>query len=326
MRRLKGEKVRKMEEHDTAIFGRKIFFVKPPFNIENFVLPSLQDLEYEAFIIPSYKYAKSLLKLFPTAICFFNIDEELSVDQWINFLMSFQTDPVLSKVIIGAYSSAVRKLDKNKFLLNTNLPAGFITYSVATEEFKQNIISVLNINGAKGQRKYIRADCSTSSSIAAQCSIGGVVYPMKLLDISSVGLSCIVPAAAMKYIQVNSVIRDVIISLFLKKIRVSCAVIMIKEKNGKSILVMLFTKGMPEAAKKSIREYIRSYGQSLIGDFFVPSQEDNQDYSTMPEECKPKELPQNVTEQLPILQEPDEGDVLNESTFKTSDIETTSLF
>ena len=101
---------------------------------------------------------------------------------------------------------------------------------------------------------------------------------------------------------------------------------MIKEKNGKSILVMLFTKGMPEAAKKSIREYIRSYGQSLIGDFFVPSQEDNQDYSTMPDECKPKELPQNLTEQLPILQEPDEKDAAKESSFKVSDIETTSLF
>lgn len=81
-----------MAINENPVFGRKIFFLNPPYAIKTTVVEKLRAQEYEAFNIENYRIAKDLLRMNQDAICFIDIDSELSPKEWFNFVKSFEED------------------------------------------------------------------------------------------------------------------------------------------------------------------------------------------------------------------------------------------
>jgi hypothetical protein len=77
--------------------------------------------------------AKNILIHYPDSICFINIDSSLESLHWLNFIHSFELDPVLSTIFLGILSHNNRNKDRELFLLNTVIPAGFISTAVYNE-------------------------------------------------------------------------------------------------------------------------------------------------------------------------------------------------
>ena len=57
-------------ENQPPIFGRKIYFINPPYAIKTTLIDRLRALEYEAYYIHDPRSAKAILENNPDSICF----------------------------------------------------------------------------------------------------------------------------------------------------------------------------------------------------------------------------------------------------------------
>ena len=249
-----------MESRENPAYGRKVFFLNPPFNIRKLIISKLQELEYQIYVIDDYKNAKNVLRHYPDSICFINIDNhdgnELTVNQWFNFIQSFADDPVLKTIYTGILAGRTSQSEKNFFLLNANIPAGFISINETVEELVQILTGILDINGAKGRRQYVRAKCRKNGQAVVKITLNNACYMLQIIDISSVGLACELPPANQNAFPANTLLRDINIRLDDKFITCSAAVLSAKQFGDKLSLILLFLKGTSYSVKDAVRTYV----------------------------------------------------------------------
>ncbi len=271
-----------MESRENPVYGRKVFFLNPPFNIRKLVVSRLQELEYEVYVIDDYKNAKNILRHYPDSICFINIDNhdgnQLSVNQWFNFLQSFAEDSVLRTIYTGILSGRTGQSEKNFFLLNASIPAGFISTTDTAESLTESLTEILDINGAKGRRQYVRVKCPSGSMANIKCTVNGVTYVLPVIDISSVGLACEIPESYQNIFPQNTLLRDITIRLNGKPIACSVAVFAIKQVGDKFSLILLLLKGTPYTVKDAIRTYVFTTLREEMVSSIEGEQPDTTDY------------------------------------------------
>ncbi len=272
-----------MESNESVDLGKKVFFLNPPFDFKKIIIPILSDLEYEIYVISSYKYAKETLRNYPDSICFVCIDGEMPISYWYNFVVSCNNDLELSSVCLGVMSAHAGASDRNHFLLNALIPAGFVSLVSKKDELLSKIEGILRINNAKGIRKYVRVDCSSDKLIQAQCKINDEIYPLRIANISSAGLLCITKTDMAPLFSVNMLIRDFVLVLRSQKIKCNAVILKSFISEGRLYLVMLFTKGLPHVVKTSIQAYIRFFLQNSIDSKINTIQPDTTDYSKLHE-------------------------------------------
>lgn len=272
-----------MNLKENNIFGRKVFFLLPSFDFQNIIIDRLFNLEYEVYTIHSIADAKNILIHYPDAICFINIDSCLESIHWLNFIHSFELDPVLSTIFLGIISHNNRDKDRELFLLNAVIPAGFISTAVNYEELTKTFVQILDLNGAMGRRKYIRVDCSHDRFVYAKLQVSSRVYDIKIKDISSVGFSVDVPIEYKDQIKTNLVIRNCTIKLHDKAILEPCTIIIVKPHDTMLHVVFVFLKGMSYASKTAIRSYIHSLLQKKLSEILKGCVPDTTDYALAPE-------------------------------------------
>ncbi len=270
-----------MEQNEVVDLGKKIFFLNPPYDFTKIIIPVLSDLEYEIYVLSTYKFAKEILRNNPGSICFVCIDGEMPIGNWYNFIVSFSSDPDLSSIFLGVMSAYAGASDKNHFLLNASIPAGFISLVSKKDELIAKIEGILRINNAKGVRKYVRVDCETDKLISAQYKVENSMFPFKIEDISSAGLLCATSITVGSYFSQNMLLKDFLLVLRTQKIKCNVVILKTFEKNGKCYLVLLFTKGLPFAAKAAIQAYIRFFLQNSLDTNLATAKPDDTDYSKL---------------------------------------------
>ena len=276
-----------MESRENPIYGRKIFFLNMPFNIKKLIIGKLQELEYEVYLINDYKNAKNILRHYSDSICFVDIDStqenKLSVQQWFYFLKSFDFDKQLKTIYIGVLSGHVSKADRTYFMLHASFPAGFITLNQPIEDLTQIIIGILEINGAKGRRKYVRAKCRPEAQARIQCRIDEKEYALPIIDISSIGLSCSIPVSYCDKFPPNTVLRNARIFFGIRQVQCSAAVLMQKQLSPtKYSLILLYLQSTLFSVRNAIRQYVfRTLNQDVI-DTIKNEKPDTETYTTAP--------------------------------------------
>ncbi len=272
-----------MESNESVDLGKKVFFLNPPFDFKKIIVPVLSDKEYEVCVINSYKHAKAILRAHKDSVCFVCIDGEMPIDHWYNFIVSFNDDETLSTIFLGVMSAHARTSDKNHFLLNASIPAGFISLVAKKDDLISTIEGILRINNAKGVRKYVRVDCGSDKLISAQCILAGSQHIFRIENISSAGLLCTAPTNLAPAVTANMLLKDFLLNLRSQKIRCNTVVLKSFINNGKLFIVLLFTKGLPFNAKASIQAYIRFFLQNTIETVLATTHPDQTDYSKLHE-------------------------------------------
>lgn len=267
------------EHHDNPIYGRKVFFLNPPYSIKKVVLGRLQEMEYEVYSIDDYRDAKNILRHYNDSICFINIDDQLTPDEWLNFISSCSTDDSLKSIFFGVMSEHPRKSDKDMFMLKAAIPAGFISVSGKLDDITDTLKGILEINGAKGRRQYVRAQCVKDNSAMMYYTVDNKMYQLKLIDISSVGVAALLPPQFNNLVQPNSVLRNVTFSFSTKQIQLDAAVFAIKESDKFSTLVILFMKGTSGANRKTVRDYVFSMLEKKVLESIIGEEKDSTNYS-----------------------------------------------
>ena len=283
---------------ENPIVGRKVFFVNPPLYVENYLHLELKQHEYEVYIISDFRYTKAALRHFPDALCFIFIDDEMSYDEWFNFIQSFQKDPVLKTIFVGLMSANIPKQQHERFLMNLSLPGGFIMLT----EFKgsaliEKIVGILDLNGAKGRRKYLRWDCSsTDTPINGYFANGSQLLQVSIVNISSVGFVCYYPASYGDALKKNSLIPSFSITLGRRSIVTPSVVFETKRVDAsKFISIMLFSKHVGQDDRKVIKNFVFDQLQDRFEKLVFAAQPDVEDYSNKAQKApKPEETAENV--------------------------------
>ncbi|MGL4985812.1 MAG: hypothetical protein ACRC5H_01580 [Treponemataceae bacterium] len=273
--RLKGI----MALHENNDFGKKIFFIYPPQNFVDKVVPSLLEDEFEIYFIDNYRYAKNILRLHPNSICFIYIDVIMQPESWFNFLSSFQNDEILSTIFLGILSSKRHVEVREYFLLNAIIPAGFVIINQNMDAVTEQIKKIVIINGAKGRRKFVRAQCDDDLLVSIDCDINNQLHSFPIHDISSIGLSIQVHSTQATLFQPNMLLREATLHLRAKTYHCNAIVLLSEQREEMNIIVLVFTRGLSLVAKIGIREYIQAHLQKKINEQIANMPLDDQNYS-----------------------------------------------
>lgn len=267
---------------EIEIFGRKVFFINPAYTIRNDVIPVLQGKEYEVYIIDNYKDAKNILRKFKSSMCFINIDAQLSVDAWFNFIKSFEKEMVLKSTFVGLISDRIKRDDRALFLSQASIPGGIITTDEAPEYIVEVLEEILERNKAKGKRQYVRANLATEKDAQMFWTTDDKLFQMRLFDISSVGMSVKVPIQLAHLAQEKSLLRDITLRLGTKQFVVDTVVFAIKNDGVELIWIMLLLPNTPSQVKAAIREYVSNTNQKLMMASINNKAVDSTDYNSIP--------------------------------------------
>ncbi len=243
-------------EKENPIFGRKVFFLYPSFLMEKHLLDFLKQSEYEVYKLIEYRKVRSLLSSNPNSMLFVNIDAELSYYEWYNFLKSFKNNPALESIQLGIVSEGVKTEDKGKFIANLELEGGFSIIENSTSSI-QDFIEILEKNGARGRRKYIRLDTRNMRDVNGYLAHGDKLYSINIKDISSAGFAITYKQDIAPVFQKNARLTNLSITAGRKSQVCSCVVFNTMVNNdGTAMSVLLLASETPDSFRTFIRNYI----------------------------------------------------------------------
>lgn len=299
-----------MESRENPLFGRKIFFVSPSYIMEKYLIEKLRQNEYEAYILKDIKKVKNVLAKYPDSMCFVNIDEEFSYSAWFNFMKSFQDSQAINGIYLGIITDSATWEDKDKFIMNIKLPGGFNQFD-KTEKFLSNFIKILDLNGAKGRRKYLRLDTRGAEDVSGYMTSQGKLYSINVKDISSVGFAITYKQEIIDLFQKNTLIRDLCISVGRKSMVCSCIVFNTQPNpDGTAMSVLMLTNENPEETKTYIRNFIfEKYGR-LMNSVIETVEKDTASYAQPDEYSKLIAVRDRNYDELIPLDAPDDSESL----------------
>ncbi len=266
---------------DVAFVGKKIFFLNPTYSIKNVVIPAIFDKEYETYIIDNYHDAKAILRKNPESILFVNIDSQMTIFAWLSFLDSFKEEAALSKVCIGIFSDKISNEMKERFFEMIKPACGLLKTTLESTKLINSIVDVINMNGARGKRQFIRVMVVSDKNAELIVQWGSSMCRMKMLDISSVGTAVQIPYQYKLMFQEKTMIPNVILKLGTITHTVNIAIYQIIERNGASMAVTLFGNGTPLNVKNTIRTYIYDFLQNTMFTSINGEGPDETDYATL---------------------------------------------
>lgn len=278
-----------MNLHENNDFGRKVFFIMPSFDFRSLVIPALYEQEFEVYIFDSYTKAKDILRNYPDSICFINTDEGMTPGEWYFYVKSFEEDPMLATIFLGIICTRMTKAQKEQFVMDTTIPAGILEARLSHEELIENIIKILEINGAKGRRRYVRAKCSDDYASFATFLINGSDVQVNINDISSAGISCTTQAVYADFFKTNMLIRNFSITLRNKKVTCIGVVLMTNVQGDKLNFVIVFTPNIAFTTRSFIREYVHHELQNQIDVKILEVKTDTTDYAQIAQDAASKE-------------------------------------
>lgn len=270
-------------------FGRKLIFINPGYIIRSHIIPDLLDMEYEIYYTEEPRYTKTLLRQFPDSICFFDIDSGMSEDEYLHLILSIENDPAFKNVLIGVISRKIGTTQRN-FMMNVELPAGYLPRSGNKDELLSAISAVCELNDVKGRRQYVRISIPEGSEAVFACSINGQMLRLPIKDISTCGFACDAVGYAKEDFILNSIVPG---KLILGQLVLQCnAVLYALNPNSVSVvLVLLFTaKGNPLSLKKNIKAFSAIALQKVATAICVHGGLDSTDYTKKPKDTEKVEV------------------------------------
>lgn len=269
-------------ENELEIFGRKIFFLNPAYSVKTDSITKLQKQEYEVYTIENYREAKPLLRKNPNSILFINVDAQLSLPAWFNFIRSLDREDSLATILVAVISERIKPSDTAIFNRHAHLASDVIEFYEGIESVTEKIFKVVEDYNAKGKRQYVRASLSYDKDATMFWNHGSKMHQLKLLDISSVGMAVKCPQVLEnQIIAKNFLLQDVTMRLGPRQVVIEAVIYGIKQTPEGTIWILLL---LPSTAP-SIKDEIRNYVSKTIEERMIMSingeHKDDQDYSQL---------------------------------------------
>lgn len=237
------------------IEGKKIIFVNPPEIVGSKLLNILTEKEFEVYTLLDYKKISDIHKKYSDAIFFLNIDVVLTEFEWDQFILDLNHQ--CPEIQFGIFSFKITdKSVMQYYFMDLGVNCGFIQLKLGVAAATEMMLKIMIANEVKGRRKYIRYKCCDEDKTALFIDLMGTRVTGEVLDISSVGMSCILDNHKGNISQ-NELIRHV--QLRLRGLIVILDAILLGTRvieGERTIFVFLFKEDCSDKVKSKIRSFI----------------------------------------------------------------------
>ena len=300
-----------MEIRENPVFGRKIYFLNPSFVVESYIIDYLKKNEYEVYVLTDFRKAKGILSANQDSMCFINIDSEMPYAHWYNFMKSFSLSDNLQSIYLGVISEKASWEDKDKFMMNIKLPGGFHLINHKTPMLLDEFTKVLDVNGAKGRRKFLRLDTRNEHDVSGYLASGGKLFSLNIKDISSAGFAVTYKQNIVNLFQKNTLVRNLNISAGRKSMVCSCIVFNTQlNTDGTAMSVLMLTNENPESTRSYIRDYIFDKNAAKVEFALKSIDNDNSSYTDSVEYKSLKAVANRDYDGVDVLTDPEPADTI----------------
>ncbi|MDR2376109.1 MAG: pilus assembly protein PilZ [Treponema sp.] len=250
------------EEASVDCIGRKIFFLNPLPPIRNIVINDLIQREYETYAVTDRVILRRLLKDFPGCIIFIDIDQVIGEKEWESWIREVQKNGELTDIRLGIVTANRNDALQNKYANMLHLPCGYTMIHRDLNITIAQIVNILNVNNAKGRRKYLRASVSNEAQTMVNFPVGSQFVSGAIRDISTTGFSC--SFAEDPNFSKNSLFANVQIKLKHIILNVETVIFGFRTEENSRVYVSLFTERLSPDSKSKIRKYIQGNLQAKM--------------------------------------------------------------
>jgi hypothetical protein len=237
-----------------------VFFVCPTGSVQQQIVTELVQQEYEVYISKDSTRLARALKKFPDSVLFINIDEGMSVENWVSWISSVLT--ALPQIKIGVFSNNTDEESRKKQIKDLHVTCGYMTSKVDMSKTVKEVLDTLKDLNVKGRRKYLRSTIMKEKAATLNIPFDGAFINGEIRDISTVGISCtftIDPG-----LKKGTLYKDIQIRLQGQLLKVEAVVFGSRPENGMNIYVLLFTQRINPDVRTRIRKYIQQDLQSKM--------------------------------------------------------------
>lgn len=244
--------------------NKKVFFLYPQSVIQDELITFLLKNEFEVYFLNDHEKAIRLFRKFKNSICFINIDDGLKEEEWEKYITSLRADPETKEVQIGILSYNNDPDLMQKYLMDIGVECGFIQLKLGVKQSTDIILKVLEVNEAKGRRKFVRVNCENDPKVMVNFSHREHSYQGQIIDISSVGVAC-------KFSESVSAKNKTIlhkIQLNLKGSLIQTdGIILARRSDNERILIMVFNPRLKDLELEKIHKFIHKTLQKEMDKF-----------------------------------------------------------
>ena len=241
--------------------GKKIFFLYPPSVVRDEMLDVLIMAGYEAYTLVDEKKAVMLLTKFPYSIMFINIDAGLTEKEWEAYIKAIHESPQTNGARLGILSYNQNTALMKKYLMEMDVPCGYIQLKLGLHESTKIILSALEANEARGRRNNIRASCEDDKSAAVNYKGDTGLFHGKILEISAAGI--IAKFNNLPEYPAKTLLRSVQLKL-RSGIVMADMVLAGQRPDDKKVQILVFDQKLSKESKLVIHQYIKQCLQKYI--------------------------------------------------------------
>jgi hypothetical protein len=251
-----------MADDNSAITGKKIFFIHPSAFTQNEIIAELAQEEHEVYIAKDEDKLTRVLRKYPDSIVFASIDETLSSAKWEAWIRSVMGDEATKNIDIGVLSNTNNEESRRLYLNSLMVQCGYIPIKQEKPKVIKTLSDILTAANSKGRRKYIRADTRRETMTTINVPANGAYAVGEIRDISVVGLSCFFPQDP--ELEKNSLLHDIQIKLQSSLLKAEGIVFGSRSEEGSKVYVIVFSQKIDPSVRTKIRTYIQKNLQTKM--------------------------------------------------------------
>ena len=270
------------EQFDFDIYGRKIFFLNPSPSIEADLIAPLRRDEYEVYIIENFRDAKNVLRQNPRSILFADIDSQLSVPEWFNFIQSFKREDSLHQILVFTLSSKLKPTEAAVFRKFSSVDDCVLDLTLGAQTIAQQVNEMLSRHNAKGRRKFLRVDLSFDKNSSMFWNYSGQIHEMHFCFLSSVGMAVKVPPSLVNLkVEKGFELKGLTLKLGTHQTEASAQVFALRRTFVETVWILLLAEDTTESVKDQIRDYVFQVLEERVQLSVNGFKQDETDYTQM---------------------------------------------
>jgi hypothetical protein len=236
--------------------NKKVFFVCPPSIVQDEMMVLLINMEFEIFIINDPQQCRRALRLWPDSVFFFNVDEKLRRDEWETLFVDLQSRNNERTSLFGVLSYEYDKNLAEHYLMELNLPCGYIQINQNLKKSTEIISKTLEANEVRGRRKNIRYVIPQGKYPSMNINLDGEYIHGEIRDISSAAMVITMEKGQNRF-KIGQSIEDIQLNLSGKRIKISGDIFGFREQRADDPLIILsFSKNIAINIVSDLRMFI----------------------------------------------------------------------
>lgn len=151
-----------------------------------------------------------------------------------------------------------------KYLMDIGVQCGFVQLKLGVKQSSDIILKVLEVNEAKGRRKFVRVNCENDPKVLLNFSHNEFSYKGQIIDISSVGIACRFQETVS--VENKTILHKIQLNLKGSLIQTD-GIILARRSDSENILIIVFNPRPKESELEKIHKFIHRALQKEMDKF-----------------------------------------------------------